>query len=65
MSGMLVLDTDKLVETGKALYYLSNQVESIMEGKGLGFINKEFLFQLANIKLDVDSLFISKLHKKG
>ena len=36
-----------------------------MEGKGLGFINKEFLFQLANIKLNVDSLFKSKLHKKG
>ena len=34
MSGMLVLDTAKLAETGKALYYLFNQVESIMEGKG-------------------------------
>ena len=31
-----------------------------MEGKGLGFINKEFLFQLANIKLNGDSLFKSK-----
>ena len=29
------------------------------------WFNKEFLFQLANIKLDVDSLFIPKLHKKG
>ena len=60
MCSMLVLDTDKLVEPGKAPYYLSNQLESIMEGKGLGFINKEFLFQLANIKLNVDSLFLSK-----
>lgn len=36
-----------------------------MDGNGLSSINKEFLFQSANIRLDIDSLFIAKLHKKG
>jgi hypothetical protein len=45
--------------TNRTLFELSPQNFRV------GYINKEFFFQLANIKLDVDSLFIPKLHKKG